>query len=247
MRFLDVGGGNGVDAISFAAQGHSLALLDPSVELINEALHKARAAGVAQQMEFHRAELTEIPKLFPETRFDVVLCHNVLQYIEDIGAALESVCHPLLPGGLISIICVNRYSEPYREALQQLNPKAAYEKLDTETVFSSVFNLPVRAYAAAELSQALQEVGCTLLAQYGVRCVCDYIPNNDLKNEAAFFTELERLEYAMSKKYPYYLLARIFQLIGRKRSKSPLDVGGVDPGLTADEIISFIHEGRRGA
>ncbi len=40
--------------------------------------------------------------------------------------------------------------------------------------------------------------------------------NNDIKSDPAFFAQLERLEYAMSDKYPYHLLARYFQVIGRK-------------------------------
>lgn len=216
LRMLDVGGGNGVDAISFAAQGHTVVILDPSVELLDEARHNAQAAGVAERMEFYEAALADIPKLFPEAVFDVILCHNVLQYVEDLRAALRAICHSLLPAGLMSVICTNRYSEAYREALQQLNPSAAYEKLDTSAIFSSVFRVDMRAYAAEEVSRALQEVGCAPVAQYGVRCVFDYIPNNDLKNEPAFFAELERLEYAMSDRYPYYLLARFFQLMVRK-------------------------------
>ncbi|HYP42082.1 MAG TPA: methyltransferase domain-containing protein [Chloroflexia bacterium] len=216
LRILDAGGGSGTDAISFAAQGHAVAILDPSARLLDEARHNAQVVGLAEHIEFYEAELAAIPKLFPEVIFDVVLCHNVLQYVEDMGAALEAICHPLLPGGLVSAICINRYSEAYRAALQQLEPGAAYEKLDTKTTFSSVFKLPVRAYAAEDAIQALQEAGCALLAHYGVRCVYDYIPNSDIKDEPAFFAELERLEYAMSDKYPYYLLARFFQIVARK-------------------------------
>jgi S-adenosylmethionine-dependent methyltransferase len=167
-------------------------------------------------MEFHQAEIADIPRLFAAAQFDLILCHNVLQYVEDMKAAVETICHPLLPGGLVSVICINRYSEPYREVLQQLQPGAAYEKLDTKTIFSSVFKVPVRAYVAEEISEAMQQAGFVPLARYGVRCVYDYIPNNDIKDEPAFFTELERLEYAMSDKYPYYLLARFFQIVARK-------------------------------
>ncbi len=212
LRILDAGGGNGVEAIFFAAQGHTVAVLDPSVELLNQARRNAQTAGVAERMEFYEAELAAIPRLFPEAKFDLILCHNVLQYVEDVEEALRAIRQPLSPDGLISIICINRYSEPYREALQQLNPGAAYEKLDTRTIFSSVFKVPVRAYAAEEMSQTLQKVGCVVLAQYGVRCVYDYIPN-DQKNDTTFLADLERLEYAISGKYPYYLLARFFQLI----------------------------------
>lgn len=215
LRVLDVGGGNGVDAILFAGAGHAVTVLEPSVELLGQAHANAGAAGVSARMEFHQAEIADIPRLFAVAQFDLVLCHNVLQYVDDMAAALGAICPALVPGGLLSAICVNRYSEAYREVLQQHNPSAALEKLDTIAVFSGVFKTDVRAYTAEEVSQALGELGCVLIAQYGVRCVYDYI-SNELKNEPTFLVELERLEHALSGRYPYYLLARFFQLIVRK-------------------------------
>ena len=210
LRILDVGGGNGVEAISFAGQGHTVTILEPSGELLSEARTNAEAAGVTERMEFYQAAIADIPGLFAEARFELVLCHNVLQYVDDMAAALRAICHALLPGGLMSVISVNRYSEAYREALQQLRPRAALEKLDTGTIFSGVFKTQVRAYAAEEVSGALEALGCALLARYGVRCVYDYIPNNELKGDPTFAAELERLEHAMSGVYPYYLLAGQF-------------------------------------
>jgi S-adenosylmethionine-dependent methyltransferase len=216
LRILDVGGGTGVDAIPFAAQGHSVSILDPSIELLKTARHNAQAAGVSERVQFYKAELASIPKLFPQGHFDIILCHNVLQYVSDLRGALEAILYALVPSGFISTICVNRYSEPYRMALQQLRPDMAYEHLNTSTIFSGVAKVDVQAYTAEEMSRAFQEVGSSLLAHYGLRCVFDYIPDNDRKNDPAFLAELEHLEFAMSQMYPYYLLARFFQLIVRK-------------------------------
>jgi hypothetical protein len=59
-------------------------------------------------------------------------------------------------------------------------------------------------------------MGCSIVAQYGIRCVNDYIPNNDIKNDPVFFAEIEKLEYAMSDKFPYYLVARSFHIVAQK-------------------------------
>jgi len=216
LRVLDAGGGNGLDAIPFAARGYAVTLLDYSTEMLAEARRNAEASGVAKRMAFHQADLAAIPTLFPESRFDLVLCHNVLQYVDDVGAALKAMCHALRPGGLISLVCINRYSEACRQAFQRLDLDAAYASLDTASVMTTVFGVPMRVYAAEEMRQPLQDAGCAVAGEYGVRCVCDYIPNNDIKSDPAFFAQLERLEYAMTDKYPYYLLARYFQVIARK-------------------------------
>lgn len=218
LRILDAGGGNGLEAIPLAAQGHTVTLLDPTSEMLVEARRNAEASGVAGRMAFYQAELAAIPDLFPEVQFDLILCHNVLQYAGDLDAATGAVCHPLRPGGLISAMCVNRYSEPYRQALTQLDLDAAYASLDAKTVFAYTFGVPVQAYVAEDLYGPLERAGCSVIGRYGVRCVNDYILDNNLKYDPVFFARLERLEMAMTDRYPYYLLGRFFQLVARKKA-----------------------------
>ncbi len=216
LHFLDAGGGTGLEAIPFAEQGHEVVLLDYSAEMLAEARRIAEAKGVGKRIAFHQADVVSIPALFPEPTFDVVMCHTVLDYVDNLGVALGALSHALKPGGLLSIICANRYSESYRLALQELNPKAACANLDTREIFSKVFGVSKRAYAAEDLRQPLQDAGCSTIGHYGIRCVNDYIPNNDIKRDPAFFADLERLELAMSNKFPYYLVARFFHLIAQK-------------------------------
>lgn len=216
LRFLDVGGGNGLDTIRYAADGHTVTLLDISSEMLKEARRNAEAYGVADRVTFCQADLADIPPLFPDPTFDVVLCHNVIEYIDDMPAMLRAMCHALLPNGLISIMGINRFSESYRQALQRLDLNAAYSNLDTRTYFTPVFETSIRLYAAEDLIPTLQDMGCSLVGRYGIRCVCDYIPDNETKTVPTFFAHLERLEHAMSDKYPYYLIARLYQVIARK-------------------------------
>ena len=130
LRILDAGCGNGVTAVAYAAQGHGVTMLDVSAEMLAEARRSAREAGVVDHIDFHHADIADIPTLFPKPTFDVVLCHNVAPYVDDASDMLEAICQPLRPNGLLSLSCANRYSEAYREALQQLDPWAAEEKLD---------------------------------------------------------------------------------------------------------------------
>lgn len=216
LRILDVGSGNGFDAIPLAALGHQLTLVDFSAEMLAEAKASAEELNVAEEMTFHQADLAALPTLFPEPEFDVILCHNLLQYVDDVTSALQTICQTLRPGGLLSIICVNRYSDVYRAALQQGDLAAAASQLEASTTNAGVFEVEVHHYAAEEMIQPLQKAGCMMLSRYGVRCVCDYLANNDLKTDPASFAQLEQLEYTLSDHYPYYLLARFFQIIAGK-------------------------------
>ncbi|PZR99617.1 MAG: hypothetical protein DLM70_14925, partial [Chloroflexi bacterium] len=133
LQVLDVGGGNGLDAIPFASQGHAVTLVDFADEMLAEAERNAEIAGVLDRVKTMRAEASSLPKLFPEPAFDVVLAHNLLQYVDDVDATVESLCRPLRPGGLISIISVNRYSEAYRTAIRDLDLVEALSRLDAPT------------------------------------------------------------------------------------------------------------------
>lgn len=90
------------------------------------------------------------------------------------------------------------------------------EKLDVTTDESPIFGTHIRLYTAAELIELVRAAGCSAERQHGVRCVNDYIPENELKVEPAFLAQLEQLELMMSSKHPYYLLARYLHMMARK-------------------------------
>jgi S-adenosylmethionine-dependent methyltransferase len=119
-----------------------------------------------------------------------VLCHNLLQYVEDVAETLHIVSQPLKPGGLISVMTSNRYSEAYRTALQQRDFVSAAVQLEATSRLAQTFNVSARQYAAEEILPPLQAAGCALVGHYGVRCICDYIADNDLKADPARFAQL---------------------------------------------------------
>lgn len=215
-QILDVGGGSGLDAIPLAQMGHTVTIVDYSSEMLAEARLNAAANGVSDRLVFHQAGLDSISALFAGRQFDTVLCHNVLQYVDDLEAPLEAMCAVLRPGGLLSIICLNRYSETYRQALYQLNLPAALANVDADTIMTVVFGVPVKAYAVEDMREPLRAAGCEVLGEYGIRCVCDYIQNSDIKHDPVFFEQLEKLELAVSDKHPYRSLGRFFQVVARK-------------------------------
>lgn len=213
LRVLDVGGGNGVEAVALAAQGHHVTLLDSSPAMVAEARSRAAAQGVSEHVACIEADVSAIPVQWPQPQFDLILCHNVLQYVADIEAVLPALGQASRPGGWLSIICVNRYSQAMRLAVRELDLAAAAASLDATAIVSQVFGTPMRALAAADLLPLLRDAGYTTLGHYGLRCVNDYIVNDRIKDDPTFFAELEKLELAMSGRFPYNLLARLFHLV----------------------------------
>ncbi len=71
-------------------------------------------------------------------------------------------------------------------------------------------------FSAADIIEQFPRLGCQLLGHYGILNVCSYLPNEP-KYDPQYFAELERLEHRLTDVYPYYLLARTFQVIAEKQ------------------------------
>jgi S-adenosylmethionine-dependent methyltransferase len=217
LRILDAGGGNGHSAITFAKLGHDVSLVDLSTAMLVDGLRAAEQAGVSDRIVFYQADVTEIPALFPKPVFDLVLCHHVLPYVDDAPAALQAVCHPLRAGGWISLATVNAHSEVYKAAFRELDLEKAYARLDSNRGSGAIFGVPIQLFTYTELSELVEAAGCVPVGRYGVRCLCDWLPNEP-KFDPEFMQRLERLELALADRHPYYLTARFIQILARKTS-----------------------------
>jgi S-adenosylmethionine-dependent methyltransferase len=204
QRVLDIAGGSGLDAVRLAARGHEVTVLDPAGAMLRSAKEHAEAFDVADRLHVVQACAEDVPELFGQDDFDVVLCHNLLQYVEDPAAVLAAVTAPLRTGGLLSVLAPNPDAEPLRIAIRDLDPDRALLRLDATPV------------TAARTTVHLTELGFGLVLRYGVGCVCDLIADDDVKQDAEFFAELERLELAMADRMPYLLTARYFHLLAHR-------------------------------
>lgn len=216
QRVLDVAGGNGLDAVRLAARGHEVTVLDPAGAMLTSAKEHADACDVADRLHVVQAAAADAPELFGTDAFDVVLCHNLLQYVEDRKEVLRAVLTPLRRNGVLSVLAPNADSDPLRIAIRGLDPRRALRELDSETSYVDLLDLHLPACTAAETMGHLAELGVGLVTRYGVRCVCDYIADDEIKENPRFFADLERLELALSDRMPYLLTARFFHLVAHR-------------------------------
>lgn len=217
LQILDIGGGNGLDSLPFAELGHSVTIADYSVAMLTAAQQAAAERNIAERVQTIQADIASLVTSVPEASFDVVFCHNVLQYVDDAPNLLQAIGRLVRPHGLLSIISPNPDSEAYRLALAEQKLPEAYAQLKPSTAVANMFGVAVRRYTAQQLQEWMQSANCPMIEQSGILCVCGYIADNEPKYDSVFYSELERLEQAMSQTYPYYLLARLLHLIGRKR------------------------------
>ncbi|MEV4314475.1 methyltransferase domain-containing protein [Actinocrispum sp. NPDC049592] len=210
-RILDLAGADGGDAIRLAAQGHDVTIVDFAPAMLAAAKQRADEAGV--QITCVEADATDMP----DADYDVVLCHNLLQYQADPSAALKSAVRSLRPNGILSAMAINRHASPLTTAVRELDLVGALDAVTATEADTQTFSAKITLYTAEEIAEVLEALGCEVRAHYGIRCVSDYITDDDRKREPQFYAELERLELALTGRHPYMHTARIFQLVASSR------------------------------
>jgi S-adenosylmethionine-dependent methyltransferase len=215
-RMLDAGGGNGLDAIPLAVLGFEVHLVDSSPAMLAEAERYADAMGVKERVRLYQAPLEALPKMAADEAFDMVVCHNVMQYVADVPTLLAALTGRLKSGGLLSLVSLNRYSIPYKTAFFEGDLDKARGQLDARTVQVYLFDAAATCYTAHEAGDLARQAGLVVEADYGIRCLADYWGSNEQKLDPEIFARLARLEADLSERHPYKLLARFFQVVARK-------------------------------
>ena len=120
LDIVDVGAGTGGFAVSMASLGHRVTVVDPSPDALAAARWRAAEAGVT--LTEVQGEATDLPALVGEPGTgdggaDLVICHNVLEYVDSPSAALAAVARVLRPGGTVSVLAANTVAAVLQRAL----------------------------------------------------------------------------------------------------------------------------------
>lgn len=214
LRVLDVAGGNGADAIPLARRGHHVTVLDYSGDMLAGARAFAAEAGVADLIDTIEADVMTMPVELGS--FDVVLCHNLMQYFADPAEILPTVLSALRPGGVLSLLSLNRETELLRLALREHDPAAALATLGERVMTTKTFGHDVTLSSPDEMIEQLARCEAKILGWYGIRAVCDYITDNEIKYVPEFYDALERLEFTIADHPTYRQSARVYQIISKR-------------------------------
>lgn len=215
LRILDIGGGDGLDALYYASMGQHVTIIDYATKMLEQAQRSAEQAGLSEYITTQQLDATRLHEFIPENPFDMVLCHNVIQYIDDVPALLIAIKPLLKPEGFLSLISINRFSYIYRMAILDHDFTGALHQLDQRVVYNSLFDVDNRLFTVEEARDLLMQQGYAVQRIYGLRCINDYVKDNEVKHNPETFEQLAQLELALSPRHPFYLVARSFQLIAQ--------------------------------
>jgi SAM-dependent methyltransferase len=212
LEVLDIGGGTGGFAVGVAELGHHVVVVDPSPDALATLARRSEEAGVADRVRGVQGDLAGLSDLVPDGGADVVLCHGVLEVVDDPTAALRSLHAVLRPGGSLSLLVSQRHAAVLARAMAG-HFRAAHELLDAT---SSASAAPPHRFTAAEITALLAEVGLADPTLHAVRVFSDLVPSSLVDLEPGAAAALGALEEAVSTRPEYLTLATQLHALARR-------------------------------
>jgi len=217
---LDIGGGTGGFAVGVAALAHRVAVVDPSPDALAALGRRAQERGVADRVTGQQGDLSSLLDLAAPGSADVVLCHGVLEVVEDPAAALATIADVLRPGGTLSLLVAQRHAAVLAKAMaghfQQA--KAMLESLpgDDAQTNRGQTNRGGRRFTAEEITTLLTDAGFEITAIHGIRVFADLVPGALLDAEPRAAQALVELEQAVAERSEYLPLATQVHVLARR-------------------------------
>lgn len=211
---LDVGCGQGTQAIRLAERGCTVVGVDPSTALLEQLRAAAHAGGL--QVQTCVGSLEDLPVLLDDRRFEVVCAHGLLMYLEDTAAALAMLASYTTPDGLLSVTFRNGAALAYRPALRG-QWRAATEALRTKTYVNEL-GVTATAHTLENITGCLTELGFAVVQWYGVRVFTDPMPADQPPPPEPDLRRLLDVEYEASRRDPYRHFGSQIHVVAQRTS-----------------------------
>ncbi|WP_245607014.1 class I SAM-dependent methyltransferase [Pseudonocardia spinosispora] len=116
VRVLDVGGGSGAWAVPMAAEGCRVTVVDASPNALAALGGRVREAGVEDLVSAVQGDVQTLTDVVGESAADLVLCHGLLEVVDDVGAAVAQLAAATVPGGAVSALVAGRHAAALAQA-----------------------------------------------------------------------------------------------------------------------------------
>jgi S-adenosylmethionine-dependent methyltransferase len=216
-RALDIGAGVGTIALRLAGLGFHVTLLDSSPQMLDLASSAAREAGMAASIAVQEGDASQAASLFQGEFFDLILCHNVLEFVDDPGAVLRSAEQLMRDGSLLSVLVRTQAGEVLKAAILAGDLDGATDSLFAEWGRESLYGGKVRLFQPEDVNEMLRQASLTAAAVRGVRVISDYLPPTISRE-----TEYERilaLDRKLGSRPEFAAVARYAQFLVRRTAR----------------------------
>ena len=196
-RVVDLGGGTGGLAVRVAELGHHVTVVDPSPDALASLHRRAAESGVEGRVVGIQGDTTDLLDHVGRASADLVLCHGVLEVVDDPGQALDAVADVLREDGLLSVVVAGRLAAVLGRALAG-HLGAARSMVGASSAAWDLRADGPRRYTWEEILALLDAHGFTADTVHGIRVLADLVPSTVVDTEPGAQAALVELERAVS-------------------------------------------------
>jgi len=209
---LDLGCGTGTASARLARLGINVTLLDSSLTMLHLAERTILEAGVTNKITVKQGDAAESASILGTQSFDLILCHNILEYVDDPAAVLRAAVLLMRDSSaILSILVRNQAGEVLKAALQAGDLAAAECNLASEWGQESLYSGKIRLFTPQALETMLKDVSLTLVARRGVRVIADYLPAQI--SRSAEYERIFTLERRLGMRWEFFGVARYMHVV----------------------------------
>ncbi|GAA4854882.1 class I SAM-dependent methyltransferase [Saccharopolyspora cebuensis] len=214
-RVLDVGGGSGVWAVPLAAAGCSVTVVDPSPNALATLERRALDAGVADRITPLQGDTDALAVLSPEGGADLVLAHGLLEFVDDVDSSLAALVAATAPGGVVSVLVVNRYAAVLGRALAGRVDEALGLLADPHGRLEGTADPLLRRFDTEGLRAQLGDAGLTVELVQGQGALSDLVPGSVPDSSPTAADQVAELERVAAVRPPLRDVATRLHALGR--------------------------------
>lgn len=213
LAVVDVGGGTGGFAVPLAEAGHRVTVVDPSPDALAALARRATEARVAERIRGVQGDGDRLADLVEPSSADLVLCHSLLEVVEDPGQVLQAMATTLRPGGAASVLVASQAAAVLARAMAG-HLSAAAALLQDPAAPAGAGDTLRRRFDVDTMTALLSGAGLTVEAVHGVRVLTDLLPATVAEADPA---ALLALEMELASRSPYRDIAAQLHLFARRR------------------------------
>lgn len=213
---LDAGGGQGQFSLQLAQAGHRIVICDISAEMLKLAQERVDQLGLADRVQLIHCALQDLPQHLPadQPQFDFVICHAVMEWMQEPQSLLPCLLSYLKPQGYLSLTFYNIHSLIYKNLL-----RTNFKKIINKDYGGSAGSLtPINPLDPQQVLDWIGDLQLQLLSHSGIRVFHDYIFNEE--HRAREPQTLLQMELEFSQQEPYRSLGRYVHLLLRNTAVS---------------------------
>ena len=205
-KILDFGSGFGITA-DHLAKNNAVTAIEPSSEMATKKKPKNKYTQIIGGIE----NFKELPNDF----FDVLLCHNMLEYVKNKEEYIEEFARVLKNGGVLSLVKHNEVGKIMQKIVFENDLEQVMKYFAGKNFHSESFG-EIDYYDKNDLRAWSKKYGFLQKDSCGVRMFFGLIQNNDIKFDEDWQKNIFDIEMKLCRDEPYKNVAMFEHIIVEK-------------------------------